>query len=92
MRKYFMTISLIVIVALFLMTSQGLAQKKTGTIRGTVKDETNEPLPGVTLEIKGEALMGSRSTVSDTEGEFIFIALPVGRNYEVKCSLDNSKR
>lgn len=88
MRKYCMTISLIVLVALFLMTSQGLAQKKTGTIRGTVKDETEAQLPGVTVEIMGEALMGSRSTITNTEGEFIFIALPVGRNYEVTFFLD----
>ena len=74
MRKYFMTISLIVIVALFLMTSQGLAQKKTGTIRGTVKDETNEPLPGVNVLIDGTSMGAS----TDEEGFFVILNIPPG--------------
>lgn len=88
MRKYYMLLSLIVLVALLLIANQGFSQKRTGTIRGTVKDEAGEPLPGVTVEVRGEALMGSRSTITNPEGEFRFPYLPVGRDYETTFSLD----
>lgn len=58
-----------------------------GTIAGTVKDETGAPLPGVTVELKGPALMGSRSTFTDKVGGFRFLALPIGAGYEVAFSL-----
>jgi outer membrane receptor protein involved in Fe transport len=72
---------------MLLMVHQGFAQKRTGTIRGTVKDETGEPLPGVTVELKGQALMGARSTPTNAAGEFRFLALPIGADYEVAFSL-----
>jgi hypothetical protein len=76
------------LIVSFLMVNQSTAQQKTGRIRGTVKDETATPLPGVSIEIRGEALMGSRAAITDKEGEFAFLALPVGRKYEVTFSLD----
>jgi hypothetical protein len=75
------------LVFMFLLVHQGFAQKRTGTIRGAVKDEAGEPLPGVAVELKGPALMGSRSTLTDTAGEFRFLALPIGSEYEVAFSL-----
>jgi hypothetical protein len=78
---------LLSLVFMLLVVHQGLAQKRTGTIRGTVKDEAGEPLPGVTVELKGPALMGSRSTPADAAGEFRFLALPIGADYEVSFSL-----
>jgi hypothetical protein len=75
------------LVIMLLAVHQGFAQKQTGTIRGTVKDEAGEPLPGVAVELKGEALMGSRSTSTDATGAFRFPALPIGPEYEVSFSL-----
>jgi len=77
-----------IVIVLFLMAILGFAQEKTGLIRGTVKDDKAIALPGVSVEIIGEALMGSRTTMTDNEGKFAFLALPVGRNYEVTFSLD----
>jgi len=59
---------------------------------GTVKDEAGEPLPGVTVELKGPALMGSRSTPTDAAGAFRFFALPIGGDYEVAFSLQGFQR
>lgn len=87
MRKHFVVISIVALVVL-LMTSQGLAQRRTGIIRGIVNDDSGTPLPGVAVEVKSGALMGSRSAVTDDEGEFRFLALPVGRDYEVTFTLD----
>ncbi len=72
---------------MLLAVTQGFAQKQTGTIRGTVKDEAGEPLPGVVVELKGQALMGSRSITTDDSGGFRFLALPIGAEYEVAFSL-----
>ncbi len=78
---------LLSLVFMLLVVHQGFAQKQTGMIRGTVKDEAGEPLPGVSVELKGPALMGTRSTSTDTAGEFKFLVLPIGADYEVLFSL-----
>jgi len=83
----FLSIVLLSLLFMLLVVGQAFAQKRTGTIRGIVKDEQGELLPGVTVEVKGEALMGARSTTTDVKGEFRFIALPVGPEYEVTFSL-----
>lgn len=80
----------LVVLALVLSlvaVNQAIAQRQTGSIRGTVKDEAGEPLPGVSVELKGPALMGTRTTTTDVTGEFRFPALPIGADYEVSFSL-----
>jgi hypothetical protein len=85
-KRFLKLVSLSLLIML-LVVGQGFAQKRTGTIRGTVKDEAGEPLPGVTAEVKGEAMMGTRSTTTNVRGEFIFLTLPIGAEYEVTFSL-----
>ena len=59
----------------------------TGSIQGTVKDETGEPLPGVTVEISSPALIGGvKSMITSAAGSFHFPALPPG-SYKVRFSL-----
>ncbi|MGB7297477.1 MAG: TonB-dependent receptor [Candidatus Aminicenantales bacterium] len=60
--------------------------RETGAIRGVVTDDQNSPLPGVTVTVSGENLMGVRTYVTDASGEFRFPVLPPGR-YEVKAEL-----
>jgi hypothetical protein len=70
-----------------LVCSLALSQRLTGILRGTVKDDQGEPLPGVTVEISSPALIGgTRSTVTSPTGTFIFASLAPGR-YEAKFSL-----
>jgi len=85
-KKIFYAV-LLSLVFMLLAVTQGFAQKQTGTIRGTVKDEAGEPLPGVVVELKGQALMGVRSITTDPTGGFRFLALPIGAEYEVTFSL-----
>jgi hypothetical protein len=74
-------------VALFLIASAAYAQRLTGSIQGTVKDETGELLPGVTVEISSPALIGGvKSIVTSATGSFHFTALPPG-SYKVRFSL-----
>ena len=77
----------LVMSATLLMVAQGFAQINTGAIRGTVKDETGEPLPGVAVEANSEAMMGKRTAITDAAGSFRFPALPIGKNYEVSFTL-----
>ena len=60
--------------------------KETGAIVGTVTDEENTPLPGVTLTLTSPNLMGVRTFVTDAQGQYRFPALPPG-DYTLKAEL-----
>ena len=60
---------------------------QTGAIAGRVMDNKGNPLPGVTVTIKSEALMkGTQSTVTTESGTYRFVLLPVG-SYEATFEL-----
>src|SRR6266571_4044875 len=67
------------------------AQTQLGTVTGAVKDEQGGALPGVTITLIGKT--GSRTTTSDTKGEYRFPAIAPGL-YEVKAEMSGfrSKR
>jgi Carboxypeptidase regulatory-like domain len=50
----------------------------TGAIDGKVTDISNAVLPGVTVTLTSEALMGSRDTVTSETGTFRFISITPG--------------
>ncbi len=52
---------------------------ETGEIKGRVTDEQGEALPGVRITAKSPSLQGTRSVVSDEDGNFRFPLLPVGK-------------
>jgi hypothetical protein len=60
------------------------AQTLTGTIAGKITDEQGGALPGVTVTLTGKT--GSKTQVSDTKGEFRFLALEPGY-YAIKAEL-----
>ena len=78
------------LIALALLTgfqAVALAQGvQTGTIRGTVQDQQDLAVPGVTITATSPALQGPRTTVSDAEGNYTLAALPAGQ-YEVTFEL-----
>ncbi len=74
-------------VFLLLMVSFSSAQRLTGTIRGTVRDDADENLPGASVEIQSPDLIGGvKADLTSTSGVFIFSALPPG-TYEMTVSL-----
>jgi len=82
---------LLLILGLFIFPSLGLAQgKQTGTISGTVLDNENNPLPGVTVTLSGPAMMGSMSYLTTEAGKFRFVALNPGE-YDIKVELTGFK-
>ncbi len=82
-------VSMIAIVAVFLlMGSMSYAQIRTGSIKGTVADTEGEFLPGATVELSGEKLMGGlRSIITNDEGKFRFPNLMPGE-YEVTVTME----
>jgi carboxypeptidase family protein/TonB-dependent receptor-like protein len=69
-----------ILLALFVVSlaMPSYAQRITGNVVGTVKDDTGAVLPGVTVSISGEKIVGTQTTVTNAEGFYRFIALPPG--------------
>jgi hypothetical protein len=71
------------------MASPAVAQvTQTGTVVGTVTDETGGALPGVTISIAGPSMITKDLQVYTNErGTFRIPAVPPGRDYNVTASL-----
>lgn len=63
------------------------AQQQYGSIAGTVVDNQQQPLPGVTITLSGPAMQGTRVAITDTQGRFRFVPVPPGRDYTLKFEL-----
>lgn len=70
-------------------TDVALAQAvSTASVDGTVTDQTNAALPGVSVILTSPALqVGQREAVTDGEGRYRIVDLPVG-TYTLQFSLD----
>ena len=84
MRRFLVAMSCLGIFAALAGTA--LAQRTTGTLVGTVTDETGSLLPGVTVVLRGEAMMGTQDNVTNEQGFYRFAALPPG-TYQLSFSL-----
>ena len=73
------------------LVGPAVAQRTTGTIVGTVKDDTGAVLPGVTVTLTGEKVVGTQSAVTNTQGFYRFTALPPG-NYDLGFALTGFAR
>ena len=71
----------------FLALSLGSQELQTGSIRGKVIDEEGMPLPGVTVTVRGSALLGKITDVTRQDGSFRIPSLPPGSDYEVRAEL-----
>jgi hypothetical protein len=65
------------VMCALLLVSTAAAQT-TGSINGTVDDNTGAVLPGVTVTATSPALMGVQTTVTNEQGQYRFPALPIG--------------
>src|SRR6185436_19732000 len=59
---------------------------QTGTIRGSVRDQQNLSVPGVTVTVTSPSLQGPRTVVTDAAGNFTVAAVPAGQ-YQVAFEL-----
>ena len=76
----------VALAAILAMATVGVASaQRSGSIYGTVKDDSGSSLPGVTVHLEG---MGApRTTVTDDAGNYRFLGLDPGAYY-VKAELD----
>ena len=84
MRPYFRLITLCALV--LLMAAPMWAQGTNSTLAGTVTTGGN-PLPGATVTASSPALLGTRTTVTGTNGDFNIPALPPG-DYTITIQLE----
>jgi len=70
---------------LLLVAAGAFAQGTTGALTGTVT-QAGSNLPGVTVTISSPKLQGSRTTVTNEQGDYSFSAIPPGA-YKVTFSL-----
>jgi Carboxypeptidase regulatory-like domain/TonB dependent receptor-like, beta-barrel len=78
----------VLLIALVLLVSATAhAQVQTGSIAGTVTDASNLVLPGVTVSLTGDKLIGGQQAqTTDASGAYRFDRLPPG-SYHVKFEL-----
>ena len=78
MRTSKIILALLLCIALApLLPAQGTLQD-TGSIRGIVKDKDGAPLPGVSIEVKSPAMMGTQTAVTNEQGAFRLTLLRIG--------------
>ena len=76
-------------MALLLLTFtvfQSLAQATDATIQGVITATDNSTLPGATVLIKNTATGFQTGTVTNANGEYRFIQVPLGGPYEITAS------
>lgn len=84
---YIRTLSLLhlfLMMAALLVALPARAVEVTGQIRGTVIDTDGGPIPGVVVNATSPEMQGARSADTDADGQFVFLALPVG-TYKVEA-------
>jgi hypothetical protein len=87
-----MTIIRTILFAVSLIfAADAVAQVQTGSIVGLVTDSSNAVLPGVTITLSGDRLIGGAQTfVTDAGGTYRFDRLPPG-DYQVTFELQGFK-
>jgi len=86
------------ILAIFVLTlcalkcvSPSFAQSTGGRIRGTATDSSGGTVAGANLLLVNEATHSTREVQSGTNGEYIFIEIPVG-SYEISATAQGFKK
>jgi len=73
-------------VCLLLLVPVSVFAQTTGTVEGAITDQSNAPLPGVTVELTSPNLQGTRTAVTSADGRYRFPAVPPGP-YKVTAEL-----
>src|SRR5713226_5206461 len=84
MRRTFALIFLALLIASSLLAQ---SQATTGVIEGTIVDASGASLPGVTVTVKNTATNFEQIAVTDKQGRFRTVLLPLGP-YQVSATLE----
>src|SRR5216684_3017353 len=83
--------SFILVLAATVCASANFAQSTGGRIRGTVIDPSGGAVSAATLQLVNEATHSTREVQSGSNGEYIFIEVPVG-SYEIDVTVQGFKK
>ncbi len=77
-----------IVLALLFVTIAvpALAQQQYGRLEGAARDAQGLALPGVSVTLSGEAIIGGRNATTDVDGSYRFQALPPG-DYNIQFEL-----
>ena len=75
-----------ILSACLLLASPFVLAQTTGSIEGTVTDQSGGSLPGATVEITSPNLQGTRTATTGNDGRFRFAGVPPGP-YKVTANL-----
>jgi hypothetical protein len=81
---------ILMVVSILVFSGVLLSQEQTGEIIGTVVLEDGSAIPGVSVEISGEKLMGNKVSVTNENGTYRLMGIPTG-NYVITFSLEGFK-
>lgn len=84
LRRSFLLITLFTLVPL-----TAIAQT-TASLSGRIVDESNAPMPGVTVLVRQEETGLQRSAISGQDGRYTFAVLPPGA-YEIRAEVSGFK-
>lgn len=73
-----LTLWLVLVTGAAMRPDTAAAQIQTGSITGSVRDEQQSLLPGVTVTLESDALIRPQTAVTDERGIYTIIALPPG--------------
>ncbi len=85
MRKVLIIVALAALCLTFVW-----GQARTGDLYGKVLTPNGEPFPGVTVKLTG-SLIAPLETLTDDNGEFRFLSLPPGTDYQVIVQAEGFK-
>lgn len=83
---------LMTVLGVLIIFSWGSAVHKYGIMAGNVVDIEGIPLPGVSITVTGEAVLGEKTAITNERGFFRIPLLPVARNYVAVFSLPGFKK
>ena len=73
-------------VCVLLLVPVAMFAQTTGTVEGTITDQSGAPLPGVSIELSSPALQGVRTAVTAADGRYRFPSVPPGA-YKITATL-----
>src|SRR5690242_1199166 len=71
-------IHMMILLSIVLFTAAAFGQETTGGIQGTVKDPQGAVIPGATVEVSSPALIGKKTTTTNSSGFYRIEQLPPG--------------
>src|SRR5947209_5460949 len=81
----------VICIALASLCGLTSAQETTGTITGTVNDNSGAVIPAAEVVVRNTGTGGERRVASSANGEYVVTSLPVG-SYEVTVEKQGFKR